>query len=180
MSWTAPVTFVSNTVLTAAQMNTYLRDNLNETAPATATTPGYHFVTSGPNTIAERPIVGDWIATAQTTTSTDFTDLTTVGPQITCTTGTQCIYFMSSRISNSSSSTESSRVSIEISGATDKAADNSRELTVAGITNGQQFKVGQMTFEDGLTAGSNTFTMKYRVTGGTGTFAERHLVIISL
>ena len=32
----------------------------------------------------------------------------------------------------------------------------------------------------GLTAGSNTFTAKYRVDAGTGTFANRTIVVIPL
>ena len=34
MAWTAPMTAVSGSVLTAAQWNTNVRDNLLETAPA--------------------------------------------------------------------------------------------------------------------------------------------------
>lgn len=177
MAWTAPITFVSNTVLTAAQMNTYLRDNLNETAPAKATTPGYHFVSTGPNQIAERPIVGDTVGVAQTTASTDYTDLATVGPQVTCVTGSQAIYLMSCRMNNTAG--DSCRASIEISGASNIPAGNSRDLTVH-IGSDKQNKTGLAYFEDGLTPGTNTFTMKYRVLSGTGNFGERHLIVIAL
>ncbi len=39
-SWTAPKTFTAGSVLTAAELNTHLRDNLNETSAATVTTAG--------------------------------------------------------------------------------------------------------------------------------------------
>jgi hypothetical protein len=32
----------------------------------------------------------------------------------------------------------------------------------------------------GLTPGSNTFTAKYRITGGTGTWRDRDIVVIPL
>src|SRR5690606_12967068 len=44
MAWSAPMTAVSGSVFTAAQFNQFVRDNLNETAPARATTAGAHFV----------------------------------------------------------------------------------------------------------------------------------------
>jgi hypothetical protein len=178
MAWSAPMTFVANTALTAAQLNQYLRDNMLETAPAKATTAGYHFVTTGPNSIAERAIEGDWIATAETTTETSYTDLNTLGPSVTCVTGTKAIYIMSARMSHSAGG--SLRASIEISGASSIEAGDARELTVH-IGHNHQNKVGTTYFETGLTPGTNTFTMKYRVQDeGTGTFAERHLIVIAL
>jgi len=172
------MTFVANTALTAAQLNQYLRDNMLETAPAKATTAGYHFVTTGPNSIAERAIEGDWIATAETTSETSYTDLNTLGPSVTCVTGTKAIYIMSARMSHDEGG--SLRASIEISGASSIEAGDARELTVH-IGHNHQNKVGTTYFETGLTPGTNTFTMKYRVQDeGTGTFAERHLIVIAL
>lgn len=50
------MTAVASTAFTAAQFNTHVRDNLNETAPAKATTSGRLIVTAGPNSIAEQTI----------------------------------------------------------------------------------------------------------------------------
>ena len=81
MAWTAPMTFIANAAITAAQMNTYLRDNLLETMPAKATeTGGAFFVTTGTNQIAERVIKSARVETNQSTTSTTFTSTTTVSP----------------------------------------------------------------------------------------------------
>ena len=59
MAWSAPMTAVSGSVLTAAQFNTYVRDNLNETAPAKATAAGQIFVSTAANAIAARLVNAD-------------------------------------------------------------------------------------------------------------------------
>ena len=43
------MTAVASSVFTAAQFNTFIRDNLNETSPAKATTAGAYFTVSGTN-----------------------------------------------------------------------------------------------------------------------------------
>ena len=53
MSWTTPRTWVFDEVAGAAEFNTHVRDNFNETAPAKATTAGELIVVTGPNAIAE-------------------------------------------------------------------------------------------------------------------------------
>lgn len=50
MAWTAPKTW-TNAVLTAAELNTHVRDNLNETAPGKVTTAGDIVYATGANTI---------------------------------------------------------------------------------------------------------------------------------
>lgn len=118
------------------------------------------------------------IGTSQTTTSTSFTDLATVGPSVTLTTGTKVLILIGARISNSSANT-ASIMSVAVTGASTVAAGDSRgiywnnvnandSLAAAGVTN--------LT----VTAGSNTFTAKYRVLSGTGTFVERSLYVIDL
>lgn len=60
------MTFVSNAVLTAAQLNTHLRDNLLETAPAKATAPGRFIVSTGLNSISEHRLA--WRSLTRTAT----------------------------------------------------------------------------------------------------------------
>ena len=88
------MTAVANSVFTAAQFNQFVRDNLNETAPAKATTAGSHFAGTGLNSIAERLTDTDLVATSQTTISTSYADLATVGPTVTATTGPYAIVFL--------------------------------------------------------------------------------------
>lgn len=52
MAWTSPRTWVSGEQLTAALLNTHVRDNLNETAPAKVTTKGDIVAATAANTIA--------------------------------------------------------------------------------------------------------------------------------
>lgn len=176
MAWTAPMTAVANTAFTAAQFNIHVRDNLNETAPAKATTAGRIFVTTGANSIAERAITENVITTGESTASGTYVDLTTVGPSVTITTGTEAILWIGCGMSNST--TAGGAMAFAISGATTTApADaNSYGYQSAASAGGRSAWIGKVT----LTAGSNTFTAKYRVNGGTGFFDTRRLGIIAL
>ena len=55
-SWTPPRTWTTGEIVTAAQMNTNVRDDLLETAPAKATAAGDFFYGTGPNAIARTPL----------------------------------------------------------------------------------------------------------------------------
>lgn len=179
MAWTAPMTFVANTTLTAAQLNTYLRDNLNETPTAKATTEGYHFVATGVNAVAERAIEYHEVTTSQSSTSTSYTNLSTVGPTVTVTTGTRALYWWHTR-SQHSASDSAVYSGVEVSGASTIAASDSRALIVDGLPAGNGIQCAGMHLETNLTPGSNTFTVKYRVNAGTGTWGLRHLVVMAL
>ena len=87
------MTAVSNTVFTAAQFNTHVRDNLNETAPAKATTAGTMFIASGANSIVERVPSTAAVTTSESTGGTGYGNLATPGPAVTVTTGTKAIVF---------------------------------------------------------------------------------------
>lgn len=52
MAWTAPRTWVTGETVTAALLNTHVRDNLLETAPAKVTTAGDTVYATGANAIA--------------------------------------------------------------------------------------------------------------------------------
>jgi|SRR5690606_16456346 hypothetical protein len=177
MAWTAPMTAVSGSVFTAAQFNTFVRDNLNETAPAKATTAGAYFVTSTLNEIVERVGSRDSIATSGTTTSDSYTDLSTVGPTVTVETGELALVIWGCRITNDTANA-SGLVSVEVSGATTNAANDVRALTFDAPEPGSLFQGSHAVFYDDLMPGTNTFTMKYRVGSGTGTFNWRRLIVL--
>lgn len=180
MAWTAPMTAVSGSVYTAAQFNTFVRDNLNETSPAKATTQGGYFVTTAPNEIVERIGQRDTDVNTGTTTSTSFTDLDSpadVGPTVTVNTGQLALVLWGAQISNDTG-TQSARVGVEVSGATTNAASDVRALTYDPTTGGGIFQASHTVFYDDLTPGSNTFELKYRVSGGTGTFLRRRLIVL--
>lgn len=52
MAWTSPLTWAVGQLVTAAQLNTHLRDNMNETAPAKVTTAGDIVYATAANTLA--------------------------------------------------------------------------------------------------------------------------------
>lgn len=179
MAWTSPMTFTAGTTLTAAQLNTHLRDNLLETAPAKATTAGRIFVATGANAIAERAIETATVATNQTTTSTSFTDLATTGPAVTLTTGTRALVFITAGVDNTSAGANSLAAAAVTGATTDAAADARAALHESAIANAGERATSLHMFT-GLTAGSNTFTMRYRVTAGTGSWENRQIVVIAL
>lgn len=178
MAWTAPMTFVANTVLTAAQLNTYVRDNLLETAPAKATTAGSLFVGAGLNQIVERSIVSDYVAASQTITgTTSYSDLATVGPQVTVTTGAQALMFLYCSALNNG--TTSSLMAVDITGAsTISASDN----VSVGSSASTGFRATSVYMQTGLTPGSNTFTAKYKTgnAANIGTFQDRRMTVLPL
>lgn len=179
MAWSAPMTAVANTAFTAAQFNTFVRDNLNETAPAKATTAGGYFVATSTNTIAQR--LSDFVITdiTETTTSTSYTDLATGGPAISLTTGTRAFVSVGAEIGNTSSLTSSVQISVAVSGATTIAASDNWAFGNNGWTSTSHRLRGTTAFMfESLTPGVNTFTCKYRVTAGTGTFRRRMLTVI--
>lgn len=179
MAWTAPMTAVANSVFTAAQFNTHVRDNLNETAPAKATTAGSLFVAAGVNSIAERTPAKDTINTEETTTSISFTDLATSGPSVSVVTSTNALIIIGARMSNNTGG-EECWMAYETSGASAFGAAESRAINYESSNAGDFVTTTIVDILDTLTPGTNVFTAKYRVTGGTGTFRYRRLQVIPL
>jgi hypothetical protein len=179
MAWTAPMTAVAGSIFTAAQFNTNIRDNLNETAPAKATTAGSIFVATGTNAIAERIPTGAFETASETTTSSSYTDLATVGPTVTVTTGSKAIVLIGGRLFNNTVG-QNTYASYDISGATSSSATDDRAHMMTMPATSSSMQAVNAILQDSLTPGSNTFTMKYRVTGGTGTADNRRLLVIPL
>lgn len=174
------MTAVASSVFTAAQFNTFLRDNLNETAPAKATISGSYFVGVGPNQIAERQSVTDIVEDVESTTSTSYNDLTTVGPTVEVETGAFALVINTADITNNTAG-QSGRMTWEVSGASSFAAEDFRALrvTVPSTTGFGNVRASVTTAIGGLTPGMNTFTSKYRASGGTATFANRRLTVLA-
>lgn len=177
MAWTTPLTAVASTSLTAAQWNASVRDNLLMTAPALANQAGAIFAATGTNAIAQRA-PGQFAQNGgETTTSTTYTSTLsggagTAGPSFPIGTGTKALITFSCRQSTSVSTTNV-WTSVAVSGATTIAASDNWALSM-DIVSSQIFH-SMAYVETGLTAGTNTLAMSYRVSGGTGTFATRRL-----
>jgi hypothetical protein len=179
MTWSAPMTAVAGATFTASQFNQYVRDNLNETAPAKATTASQLFVSTAANAIATRVPSQASILTSEATASTSYTDLATPGPAVTVTCGTIAIVSFAASMSNSGAN-QADLVSVAVSGVSSVAASDNWSIVADGLGAGQAIRVGMTHFFTGLTGGSNTFTMKYRAGSGTSTFLQRELSVIPL
>ncbi|MDX2759142.1 hypothetical protein PV733_37055 [Streptomyces europaeiscabiei] len=180
MAWSAPMTAVANSTFTAAQFNQHVRDNLNETAPAKATSAGNYFVADGVNSIAERTPNLEGILTSETTISTSFTDLATIGPTVTVTTGPYALVLTHCQMDNVT--TGSAYAGVEVTGASSIAPALNRSIN---IFNASAVRIGAGTAvlyagSLALTPGVNTFTMKYRVSSGLGTFGDRRIIVMPL
>lgn len=178
MAWTAPMTAVSGTIWTSAQFNAHIRDNLLETMPGKATAANRMFASNGLNSIGERVPTQATVATSQTTTSTSYTNLATVGPAVTVTTGKSALVWIAAEMSHSSNAEVSASVAVS-SATTIDASDNWRAMQ-SGTTSGNANRFAVCHLFTTLTPGSNVFTMKYRTASGTATFVNRDLVVLPL
>lgn len=184
MAWSAPMTAVAGAVFTAAQFNQFVRDDLLETAPAKATTAGAHFAATGVNSIAERISANAVDLNSGTTTSTSFVDLdapAAAGPSVTATTGPAAMVVVHCTLANSG--TGSARMAYDVSGATSIAAADNRGIGFFGVAGASMVagtSVMHVSGSTALTPGSNTFTAKYRVSSGTGTFSARRIFVFPL
>ncbi|MFO1540239.1 MAG: hypothetical protein ACKOTZ_07295 [Chloroflexota bacterium] len=116
------------------------------------------------------------MATSQTTTSTTYTDLTTVGPSVTVTVPASgnIIVILTAQMGNASNGDE---VYMSFSGG-GIAVSDARALVWTGRNTGDVF-IGSATFYvTGVSTGSQTFTAKYKTAAGTATIANRNIVVI--
>ena len=122
----------------------------------------------------------DFVSTNQTTSSSSYTNLTTT-QSVTLTTGTKVMVVVGAYIAWSNNF-NNVRASYEISGATTlSASDENCIWTYIDDAGGntRKWQMSYVSFKT-VTAGSNTFTMKFRADGGTATFANRTLAVIDL
>lgn len=183
MAWTTPMTATEFDVFFAADFNTHVRDNLLETAPAKASSPGALFVTSAANQITEYRYAEATVTGTGNRANTAYGDADDVtGPEVTLTTGTRALVAVGCELGNSTSAGGGALASFEVSGASTVSAadqyafgDNEYFSTAARVMG------SRVTFLTSLTAGSNTFTMKYRTdSAGNGIFLNRHIAVLPL
>lgn len=173
------MTFTAATALTAAQLNAHLRDNLNETLAGKAETKGAFFVADSADAVSERTIQNKSIDFAESTASTSYVDLSTVGPTISAVTGTRALVYISTRMYNGSVNALCA-MSYAVSGATTLAADDVRCVMIDGLATANRMHQGVFDVPT-LTAGTNTFTCKYRAGGaGTAYFGWRRIGVWAL
>ena len=171
MAWTAPFTAVPNTVFTAAQFNTYVRDNLMETAPAKATSNGQVFVATDVNEIAARMVAQSNSSAEVPTESGTFSG---TGPTLTLETGNRVITVVSATGRVSAGGAQGN-MGVAISGESSIGATSALSLTFAGTYETSNSFVHLHT---NVTPGENTFTAQYsRTPSGTAYFRQRRLLV---
>lgn len=157
MAWTTPILHSVGDVLTASDWNITSNDVSFLAGTASA-----------------------FVATSQTTASTSYTDLATVGPAVTVTTGAHALVFFAAIMANNTGNGES-LMAAAVSGATTiAAAAGTGQLLYQTYSSGSGSQSASFSFVSGLTPGSNTFTAKYAGQGGTSTFQNRTITVIPL
>jgi hypothetical protein len=178
MVWTAPMTAVNGAILTAAQWNTHVRDNLLETAPAKVSASGQLIVSNGPNSLVARSPASAYVTAVEGTTSTSFTDLATYGPEVSVLTGNSAMIFTATILAQTTVNAYAVQ-SYEISGATTSSPGSATGLNFRAGASNQQFRGTYVDLLTGLTPGVNTFTMKYQaLSGGTASFGQRIIFVL--
>lgn len=143
---------------------------------------GSSWITVGPITQTVTALDQALVTTNQTTTSTSYTDLATSGPAVTLTTGTSVLCIWGARYDDDTNAGADGYMSVAVSGATTTSASDSwAAYGNQGLGGNIQLPIVTSYKFTGLTAGSNTFTAKYKRSGGTAAgFAYRWLIAIAL
>jgi hypothetical protein len=119
---------------------------------------------------------GDTVATRQTSTSTSYTALATAGPAVTLVTGTTALVTLSASMDTNSTSNYV-YTSVAVSGATTIASSDANGLICGIMAVNQVGSFSRQFVIGGLTAGTNTFTMQYKVTANTGGWQNRSIIV---
>jgi hypothetical protein len=118
------------------------------------------------------------VATSQTTTSLTYTDLATVGPSVTLTlpAGATKALVVLTAAANGSVGNSFAFMSVAVSGASTVPPSDANAYAVAG---NDPVRASATVLISGLSsAGSLTFTAKYRVSSGTATFSTRDITVL--
>jgi hypothetical protein len=193
MSWTAPMTAIANSALTAAQWNTHLRDNLLETGPAKAETAHGLIMTgatAGSLDLAERWITHVEAPETGSTTSTAYTDLPlSDGPTLSINTSGSFVVFLSATISISVSGV-SAYMSFDATNFQSSFTPNdvrsiefmSYIASNSTAAKGDEAHIGTAVRcqGDATSVGTKTIKAKYRVSSSSATavFKNRAMVVI--
>lgn len=119
------------------------------------------------------------VLAGEATASSTYVDLTTPGPAASIVTGTTALVTVSSRFLPGSVGFIG-LMSFAVSGASTIAAGDVNSLFMPGFSNTNSADLCRQLVATGLTPGLNTFTAKYRASGGSCTFTNRVLSVQAL
>ena len=119
------------------------------------------------------------VAASETVGVMTYTDLSTPGPSVTVNiTSGKALVTLTTRIANGSLGF--AYMSFAVSGASTVAASDNTSIMLYDPAGHFEIRASATYVVTGLTNGSNTFTAKYRESGGPSTFADRSIIVIPL
>ena len=207
MAWTAPRTWVTSETVTAAMMNTHVRDNFLETSAATAVAAGDLISADGANSMGNRIsiaaapalLASDGSDPVWRRPATDSrTDTVTGGAAgayrslggvswyndsddvtVSLTTGTDVMVFIKGMM-KSTTAAATTIIGYTVGGATTVSATSSRAIHYKSIASGDQSPMmGAAFWHSNLTAGTNIFTLVgHTTTTGTATISNPALIVV--
>lgn len=113
------------------------------------------------------------VLAGETTSSSSYTDLATPGPAVTVTTGTKALVTVATYVVLAGG-TGPGYMGCVVSGASTVAASDAQGVGFSSANSATGSRTFLLT---GLTAGSNTFTAKYRSNSGAVGFAGREIIV---
>lgn len=119
------------------------------------------------------------VATSQTTSSASYTDLATAGPAVTVTTGTKALVIVTTAFRDTGGTNNLAWMSYAVSGATTVAASDANAVAMISVNISKQNARMSAASVVTLTAGSNTFTAKYRTQNVTE-YTDRSIFVMNL
>jgi hypothetical protein len=162
MGWTDPSShvYVVGEVVTAATLNTFVKDNLIDLDRRSS-------------------FVGGAVESQESTSSTAYTDLATVGPTVSVDVGQsgQLLVHVYASLSNNVAN-NAAHMSYAISGATAFGAGDGISIAYTPGADFRGARIGATFHHFGLNPGVHTVTAKYRVAGGTGQIGSRRIMVV--
>lgn len=180
MAWTVPFTAIAGSIFTAAQWNTYIRDNLQETEAGRAQTVSGYLVSSGYNQLSERTAAEHFPNVSVTTQETSYADPEEApGPVVTLVTDTSALVGVYGAGRTSGGTAAWMSYEAKDSEGTVLVEPQDTFAVQFHVTTPDSWRGSAVNGTSGLTPGLTTFTMKYRVSSsGTGTFSSMRLLVI--
>lgn len=164
MAWTSPSGHVWTTaeIVSAANMNTYIKDDLIDLDRRTTTTAAL-------------------VATDESTASAGYVALATAGPAVTVTIGSTGLALVALYAQAYSTTANAAvHMTVAVSGATTIAPSDGNAIKFMSPSGAEGPAYGATILFTALTAGSNTFTANYRGGVGTAHFLNRRLAVTPL
>lgn len=180
---TGNVVLANSPTIVTPTVASFTNANHDHTNAAGGGTLGASALNSGiisSNHLASSIFASARVETSQSTTSTSFTDLATVGPEATITVGSKGILLIGFSSYMYNSGADFTSIGFVMSGANVRALNGNEVLRFKAANNANDHNIGTTIVVSGLAAGSTTITLKYSVSGGTGTFSARGLWALAL